>query len=42
MGRMAGLAGTGNLAPTGIRSPDRPFHSESIYCLFPGGKAAEA
>jgi hypothetical protein len=42
MGLIAGLAGTGNLAPTGIRSPDRPIRSESIYCLFPGGKAAGA
>jgi hypothetical protein len=38
MGLMAGLAGTGNLAPTGIRSPDRPIRSESLYCLFPGVK----
>ena len=26
-----------NLAPTGIRSPDRPAHSESLYRLsYPG------
>jgi len=28
----------GNLAPTGIRSPDRPARSELLYCLsYPGG-----
>ena len=39
----AGLApgpvwtGVGNLAPTGIRSPDRPARSESLYLLsYPG------
>jgi hypothetical protein len=37
---MAGLTGTGSLAPIGIRSPDRPVRSESLYCLFPGGTAA--
>jgi hypothetical protein len=42
MGLITGLAGTGNLASTGIRSPDRPIRSESKYCLFPGGKAAGA
>ena len=42
MGLMADLAGTGNLSPTGIRSRDRPVRSESLYCLFPRGKAAEA
>ena len=42
MGLMADLAGTGNLALTGIRSPDRPIRSESLYCLFPWGKAAGA
>ena len=25
--------GTENLAPTGIRSPDRPAHSQSLYRL---------
>jgi len=39
---MADLAGTRNLAPTGIRSPDRPIRGESLYCLFPGVKAAGA
>ena len=29
--------GTENLAPTGIRSPDRPARSESLYRLrYPG------
>ena len=29
--------GAENLAPTGIRSPDRPAHSESLYWLsYPG------
>ena len=29
--------GAENLAPTGIRSPDRPAHSESLYRLsYPG------
>ena len=29
--------GAGNLAPTGIRSPDRPARSESLYRLsYPG------
>ena len=29
--------GAENLAPTGIRSPDRPAHSESLYQLsYPG------
>jgi hypothetical protein len=27
------VTGTENLAPTGIRSPDRPAHSESLYRL---------
>ena len=34
---MAGLDGCGNLAPTGIRSPDRPSPSQSLYRLsYPG------
>ena len=38
VGPMAGLDGGGkNHAPTRIRSPDRPFHSESLYRLsYPG------
>ena len=29
--------GAGNLSPTGIRSPDRPARSESLYLLsYPG------
>ena len=33
MGPRAGLEGAENLAPTGIRSPDRPARSESLYRL---------
>ena len=33
MGPRAGLEGCGNHAPTGIRSPDRPVRSESLYRL---------
>ena len=33
MGLWAGLDGCGNLAPIGIRSPDRPVSSESLYRL---------
>jgi hypothetical protein len=29
----AGLTGAENLAPTGIRSPDRPARSQSLYGL---------
>ena len=37
MGLGAGLDGTENLAATGIRSPDLPAHSESLYRLsYPG------
>ena len=33
----AGLEGYGDLAPTGIWSPDRPARSESLYQLrYPG------
>ena len=32
-----GWTGAENLAPTGIRSPDRPAHSKSLYRLtYPG------
>ena len=37
--RLVGLVWTGpeNFAPTGIRSPDRPARSESLYLLsYPG------
>ena len=33
MGPKAGLAGAENLDSTGIRSPDRPAHSEPLYRL---------
>jgi hypothetical protein len=33
VGLRAGLDGCGKLAPTGIRSPDRPDCSESLYRL---------
>jgi hypothetical protein len=35
LGGTLGLVGTGaeNLAPTGIQSPDRPAHSQSLYQL---------
>ena len=35
LGKLQGRSWTGaeNLAPTGIRSPDRPAHSESLYGL---------
>jgi hypothetical protein len=33
MGPRAGLEGAENLSPTGIRSPDRPAHSQSLYRL---------
>ena len=37
MGPRADLDGCENLAPTGIRSPDRPARSESLYRLsYPG------
>ena len=34
MGLIARLDGAKNLAPTGIRSPDRPVRSESLYRLL--------
>jgi hypothetical protein len=37
MGPGAGLDGCGYLAPTGIRSQDRPARNESLYRLrYPG------
>ena len=37
VGPRAGLDGFGILAPTGIRSPDRPTRSQSLYRLnYPG------
>ena len=33
MAKEGGWAGAENLAPTGIRSPDRPAHSQSLYRL---------
>ena len=33
MGPRTGLDSAENLAPTGIRSPDRPARSESLYRL---------
>jgi hypothetical protein len=37
VGTRAGRDGAENLAPTGIRSPDRPARSESLYRLsYPG------
>jgi len=33
VGLKAVLDGAGNLVPTGIRSPDRPARSESLYRL---------
>jgi hypothetical protein len=34
---VGGLDGCGNLGPTGVRSPDRPACSESLYRLsYPG------
>jgi hypothetical protein len=37
VGPRAGLDATENLTPTGIRSPDRPARSESLYRLrYPG------
>ena len=33
MGPRAGWIGAENLAPTGIRSPDRPVRSQSLYRL---------
>jgi hypothetical protein len=51
MGPRAGLDVCEKSRPTGIRSPDRPTRSQSLYRLssiqwvpglFPGGKAAEA
>ena len=37
VGPRDGLDGCGNLAPTGIRSPDRPARSEVLYRLsYPG------
>ena len=38
MGHRAGLDGCGKSAPTGIRSPNRPDRSESLYRLsYPDG-----
>jgi len=35
VGLRAGLAGAEKLSPTGIRSPDRPARSESVYqCIY--------
>ena len=37
VGPRVGLDGCGKFRPTGIRSPDRPDHSESLYRLpYPG------
>jgi len=37
LGPRAGLVGAENLAPAGIRSPDRPARSQSLYRLrYPG------
>jgi len=37
VGHRAGLNGCGRSLPTGIRSPDRPARSESLYRLsYPG------
>jgi hypothetical protein len=37
VGPRASLDGCGKLSPTGIRSPDRPARSESLYRLsYPG------
>jgi hypothetical protein len=37
VGPRAGLDGCGNISFTGIRSPDRPARSESVYRLsYPG------
>ena len=37
VGPRAGLGGCEkNLAPTGVRSPDRPSRSESLYRRYPG------
>ena len=38
MGHRAGLDGTENLASTGIRFPDRPALSESVYRLHYAGR----
>jgi hypothetical protein len=41
VGPRAGLEGAEKLAPTGIRSPDRPASSESLYRLsYPGPQNA--
>ena len=40
-GSQPGWTGAENLAPTGIRSPDRPTRSESLYRLsYPGSPPA--
>jgi hypothetical protein len=37
LGPRVGLTGAENLAPTGLRSPDRPARRESLYRLrYPG------
>jgi hypothetical protein len=44
VGPRAGLDGSENLAPTGIRSPDLPARSESLYrlsCIGPEPLQAE-
>jgi hypothetical protein len=42
VGRRAGLEGAENLSHTGIRSPDRPARSESLYRLsYPGPRTYE-
>ena len=42
VGPKAGLDGCGKSRPTGIRSPDRPAYSESLYRLsYPGPAAGD-
>jgi len=41
VGFRAGLDGCGKFRPTGIRSPDRPARSESLYRLgYPGSPSS--
>jgi hypothetical protein len=43
VGPTAGLDGCGKTRPTGIRSPDGPARSESLYRLsYPGPSAFES